>query len=118
MIKIHIIYNGLFNSIVTSLLLMININYLLFQVLDAIVVSMPHRPAVQVAVADFEKGIWKGLQIVLPGVAVRGCNFHFTQAVWRRIQKYGLAVSIHFFYTIQCINTEMILVRNKITEIN
>jgi len=92
MIKIHIIYNGLFNSIVISLIL-INNNYLLFQVLDAIVVSMPHRPAVQVAVADFEKGIWKGLQIVLPGVAVRGCNFHFTQAVWRRIQKYGLAVS-------------------------
>jgi len=108
MIKINIIYNGLFNSIVISLLL---INYLLFQVLDAIVVSMPHRPAVQVAITDFEKGIWKGLQIVLPGVAVCGCNFHFMQAVWRRIQKYGLAVSIHFFYTIQCINPEMILVR-------
>ena len=56
MIKIHIIYTGLFHSIVISLL---------FQVLDVIVASMPHLPGVQVAIADFEKDIWKGLQIVL-----------------------------------------------------
>ena len=56
MIKIHIIYTGLFHSIVISLL---------FKVLDVIVASMPHLPAVQVAIADFEKDIWKGLQIVL-----------------------------------------------------
>jgi len=65
----------------------------LLQVLDSIVVSMPRRPAVQVAVADFEKGIWKSMQLVLPGVIIRGCNFHFTQAIWRSIQKYGLAVN-------------------------
>ncbi|KAJ8305978.1 hypothetical protein KUTeg_016523, partial [Tegillarca granosa] len=59
--------------------------------LDSIVDSMPSRPAIQVAVSDFEKGIWKGVQHVFPGISIRGCNFHFTQAVWRRIQRYGLA---------------------------
>ncbi|KAJ8300263.1 hypothetical protein KUTeg_021782 [Tegillarca granosa] len=49
-------------------------------VLDSIVGSMPSRPAIQVAVSDFEKGIWKGLQHVFPGISIRGCNFHFTQA--------------------------------------
>lgn len=60
-------------------------------VLDSVVECMPRRPAVQTVVADFEKGIWKGVQRAIPGVTIRGCNFHFTQAVWRRIQKYGLA---------------------------
>lgn len=60
-------------------------------VLSAVVSSMPRRPAVQVAVVDFEKGMWKGIRLVLPGVTLEGCCFHFNQALWRRIQKLGLA---------------------------
>ncbi|XP_076082318.1 uncharacterized protein LOC143053402 [Mytilus galloprovincialis] len=37
--------------------------------------------------------MWKGIRLVLPGVTIKGCVFHFNQALWRRLQKLGLAFS-------------------------
>ena len=59
-------------------------------VLRAIVDALPQRPAVQAVVADFERAVWAAVQTVLPGVTQRGCNFHYTQAVWRNDQVVGL----------------------------
>jgi len=59
-------------------------------VLRAIVDALPQRPAVQAVVADFERAVWAAVQTVLPGVTQRGCNFHYTQAVWRNVQVVGL----------------------------
>jgi len=39
---------------------------------------------------DFEVAIKNALEAVFPGVVVKGCFFHFTQNIWRRIQRNGL----------------------------
>ena len=44
------------------------------------------------AVMDFERATWKAMKIVFPSVKVFGCGFHFCQAIFKRIQKLGLAV--------------------------
>jgi len=47
---------------------------------------MPERPVVENVVSDFEKSLWKAIEKVMPDVKHRGCVFHWTQAVWRRMQ--------------------------------
>lgn len=48
------------------------------------------NPAVQKVVIDFESAIWGALRKVLPTVKIMGCVFHWTQALWRKIQALGL----------------------------
>jgi len=62
--------------------------------LRALLAQLPHRPAVQVVVSDFERALWAAVREVLPGVVQRGCAFHFSQAIWRNIQSVGLQVSV------------------------
>jgi hypothetical protein len=45
---------------------------------------------VRCAVMDFESALWRALADALPAVKRRGCTFHWTQAVWRKIQGLGL----------------------------
>ncbi|XP_050063222.1 uncharacterized protein LOC126552545 [Aphis gossypii] len=33
----------------------------------------------------------KALTTIFPGIKLRGCHFHFTQCLWRKIQDVGLA---------------------------
>ena len=42
---------------------------------------------------DFEAAMWQALHRVLPTVAIHGCLFHWTQAVWRKAQELGLQVA-------------------------
>ena len=35
-------------------------------------------------------GAWQGIREVFPDVSIKGCVFHWTQAVWRHVQEYGL----------------------------
>ena len=39
---------------------------------------------------DFESGVLPTLRQHFPNATVKGCNFHFTQAIWRRVQLLGL----------------------------
>ncbi|XP_068719964.1 uncharacterized protein [Montipora capricornis] len=50
---------------------------------------MPELAARQVTV-DFKKALWSALRAVLPTVKIQGCVFHWTQAVWRKVQELGL----------------------------
>uniref|UniRef100_A0A1I8J146 FLYWCH-type domain-containing protein n=1 Tax=Macrostomum lignano TaxID=282301 RepID=A0A1I8J146_9PLAT len=51
------------------------------------------RSDVQSFVLDFEHSVWKAIRRVFPNASVRGCNFHWTQAVWRKVQNIGLQQS-------------------------
>lgn len=65
-----------------------------FQVLKKILELLPNPPAVHEVIADFESGLWKAVRSRLPDITIRGCAFHWAQAVWRKIQELGLAVRL------------------------
>ena len=44
-------------------------------------------------ITDFESAIWNGAREVFLNITISGCNFHWGQALWRKIQELGLAVS-------------------------
>ena len=41
-------------------------------------------------VVDFEAGFWKAIRKVFPEASVKGCVFHFSQALYRHIKTIGL----------------------------
>lgn len=41
-------------------------------------------------VLDFEASVWRAIPDVFPDVVMRGCAFHWGQAVWRKVQELGL----------------------------
>ena len=47
-------------------------------------------PAVSQITVDFEIALWSVLRRLFPGVKLLGCAFHWTQALWRKIQALGL----------------------------
>ena len=58
--------------------------------LQAVIDALPSHPAVKTITTDFEKGIWRGCREVLPEVKIRGCGFHWAQAVERYFGEVGL----------------------------
>ena len=59
-------------------------------VFQAIVASFQSQPKLRRVVLDFEAAVWNSLKIVFPTAEIRGCSFHFTQAVYRKLQNIGL----------------------------
>ena len=47
---------------------------------------------VKEVVLDYEAGMWTAIRALLPGVSLRGCVFHWVQAVYRKLEK-GFAVA-------------------------
>jgi hypothetical protein len=41
-------------------------------------------------VVDYEMALWKTFPKVFEGIEVKGCLFHWTQALWRKVQELGL----------------------------
>lgn len=41
---------------------------------------------------DFEKAAMNSIKNEFPSTEIHGCFFHFSQAVWRKIQNYGLTI--------------------------
>lgn len=46
----------------------------------------------QTLVADFENSFWRAARSVFPDVNIKGCSFHWRQAVWRKADSLGLRV--------------------------
>ncbi|KAK3720985.1 hypothetical protein QZH41_018542 [Actinostola sp. cb2023] len=59
-------------------------------VLKKLIEMLPSGTKVKQVTVDFEKALWKALKSVLPEVKIQGCAFHWTRAVWRKVQEYGL----------------------------
>lgn len=57
----------------------------LLQVLKTILDLLPIAPDVQQVTLDFEMAMWAALRIILPNVEIKGCVFHWTQAIWRKV---------------------------------
>ncbi|XP_044164508.1 uncharacterized protein LOC114952152 isoform X2 [Acropora millepora] len=62
------------------------------KVLRNIVDILPAQPSVRRVVLDFERAMWSAVKSILPEVVIMGCAFHWTQAVWRKIQELGLSL--------------------------
>lgn len=54
-------------------------------VLEAVLSILPDQPEVKLVTLDFEKAIWSAMRQVLPDVELKGCSFHWTQALWRKV---------------------------------
>ena len=46
---------------------------------------------IEEVMVDFEPGLWSGMRVVFPGIRIKGCTFHWAQAVFKKIQEVGLA---------------------------
>ena len=57
----------------------------LLQVLKTILDLLPIAPDVQQVTLDFEMAMWAALRIILPDVQIKGCVFHWSQAIWRKV---------------------------------
>lgn len=49
--------------------------------------------SLQEIILDYEMAMWKAADSIFPAVTVRGCAFHWGQAVWRKVQDLGLQTS-------------------------
>ena len=61
----------------------------IFQVLKKIIKLLPRQPAVKEFVVDFEQGVWKAVQNLILNATIKGCSFHWVQAIWRHVQSLG-----------------------------
>ena len=61
------------------------------KVLKRVLRLLPSPKAVK-ATIDFEKAMWAAIRKVMPWVQISGCSFHWTQAVWRKVQELGLQI--------------------------
>ena len=63
-------------------------------IFTALLRLLPRRNlGVKTTTLDFEAATWTALRKVLPSVSLRGCLFHWNQAIWRYIQQLGLVNS-------------------------
>ena len=60
------------------------------EALQAVKSNLP-ATAVQTITMDFEPAMWDATQQTFPDVTLLGCSFHWTQAVYHKIQELGLA---------------------------
>ena len=53
------------------------------------------EPIAKIILTDFESGLIECLRNQFPRADHLGCHFHFTQAVWHKVQNLGLVSAYH-----------------------
>ncbi|XP_018497352.1 uncharacterized protein LOC108865132 [Galendromus occidentalis] len=64
---------------------------------------------VRVAIADFEIAFIKAFTDVFPAIQLRGCYFHFCQAIWRKIQKFPIVRKAYVENSDFALNVKMLI---------
>ncbi|XP_033762412.1 uncharacterized protein LOC117343950 [Pecten maximus] len=59
-------------------------------VLRHLLTCFESSPEVEGFMLDFEAGCWRAVRSVFPGVDLKGCSFHWAQAVLRKVDSLGL----------------------------
>ena len=54
---------------------------------------LPQEIAIEAAVADFEIALWQAMAEVIEDIPIQGCVFHWTQAIWRKVQSIELSTA-------------------------
>ena len=62
-------------------------------VLKAIRNLLPDEISMEGVVVDFECALWKAVEKVFSSAKIQGCVFHWTQAIWRKVQGLGLSTA-------------------------
>ncbi|XP_033756187.1 uncharacterized protein LOC117338932 [Pecten maximus] len=60
------------------------------KVLRHLLTCFESPPEVEGFMLDFEAGCWRAVRSVFPGVDLKGCSFHWAQAVLRKVDSLGL----------------------------
>lgn len=78
-------------------------------------VELSERIALKGFVADLEAALWKAHKDKFPGTPIQGCQcvFHWTQAVFRKVQEHGLQVNVNSI-TLECNFSWLNLVNNSV----
>ncbi|XP_044184342.1 uncharacterized protein LOC122964670 [Acropora millepora] len=56
------------------------------EVLRKVLALLPSSPTVTKTVLDFESALWTVFCQVMPDVSLKGCLFHWTQALWKKVR--------------------------------
>ncbi|CAH3027335.1 unnamed protein product [Porites evermanni] len=60
------------------------------EVLKEVLDLLPSSLSLKRITIDFEKALWSAIGQLLPDVDIRGCAFHMTQALWRKVMTHIL----------------------------
>jgi hypothetical protein len=44
--------------------------------------------------------LWEAVQSLIPNATIKGCSFHWGQAIWRHVQSLGLQVKFLIYFTL------------------
>ncbi|XP_033759427.1 uncharacterized protein LOC117341641 [Pecten maximus] len=77
-----------------------------YAVLRAIDRMLPSR-RLERCVVDFEAGLWQAIRRRFHDVKIQGCAFHWTQAVYRKVQELGLKKAYEEHGKVYCFLSEV-----------
>ena len=85
----------------------------------------------KIIVIDFERALLNSLDFIFHDSSLRGCNFHFGQMIWRKIQSLGMSMKystntwersvlrkcfVLAFFPIEYIHESFLLIQDEILE--